>query len=572
MIGKDPATGGLHVWTFEDDGGIGDADITRDGKKWVFAARGVDGRRPRADRDQHPDADRRRLVPVAVGRADARTARRCPTCRRSRSPASRPSRNPTHTHGGTNHASDNIRDRGGGRDRARGGPRLARPARRAAAAAAGGAAGAAVGGGGGPRRRRWPARTAGPGVGTRSAGTVVGPAGGTRTAGTGQRVVHDPARDDRSTTPGPARGGTTPGGVTAGRGVGGVQVTTPGGQRGQQGRHGRRGIAGPGGNAVGSRTGVTTGSGPGGSFGTRVPRRRRRRPAGRGGRRARGSARRPGRAEPSPAAPARGGRGRPVRGRRRPHDRRARDGRNLLRAPAPRSRPPAATVRTNFRTTVHSAHLVRHATPARWVAAGWTAARSGPPRPGARVHATAATRPSRSTTTTARRSSTPATRSSSTARPEVPGRDSTPSRRPTSPTTGKAGRRSTRRRTTWQPLGVFAMVGEGETKSTNIFQLAVNKDGVIRGNYYNALTDTTEPVYGSVDKKTQRAAWTVGGPQDAGVRGRHRQPDEGRDDACSSTSPRTTRSSSRWSGFAARGRPARRTKWSRLPASQTRGA
>ncbi|MBA4187804.1 MAG: hypothetical protein C0467_07270 [Planctomycetaceae bacterium] len=61
----------------------------------------------------------------------------------------------------------------------------------------------------------------------------------------------------------------------------------------------------------------------------------------------------------------------------------------------------------------------------------------------------------------------------------------------------------------WQPLGVFAMVGQGEEKSTNIFQLAVNKEGVIRGEYYNALTDTTEPVYGSVDKKTQRAAWTV---------------------------------------------------------------
>jgi hypothetical protein len=61
----------------------------------------------------------------------------------------------------------------------------------------------------------------------------------------------------------------------------------------------------------------------------------------------------------------------------------------------------------------------------------------------------------------------------------------------------------------FQPLGVFAMVGEGETRATNIFQLAVNKAGVIRGVYYNALTDTTEPVYGSVDKKTQRAAWTV---------------------------------------------------------------
>jgi hypothetical protein len=62
----------------------------------------------------------------------------------------------------------------------------------------------------------------------------------------------------------------------------------------------------------------------------------------------------------------------------------------------------------------------------------------------------------------------------------------------------------------FQPLGVFAMVREGEEKSTNIFQLAISKDGIIRGNYYNALTDATEPVYGSVDKKTQRAAWTIG--------------------------------------------------------------
>jgi uncharacterized protein (TIGR02246 family) len=46
MIGKMPSTGGLHIWTFEDAGGIGDADITRDGKKWMFAARGStsDGR------------------------------------------------------------------------------------------------------------------------------------------------------------------------------------------------------------------------------------------------------------------------------------------------------------------------------------------------------------------------------------------------------------------------------------------------------------------------------------------------------------------------------------------------
>jgi hypothetical protein len=62
----------------------------------------------------------------------------------------------------------------------------------------------------------------------------------------------------------------------------------------------------------------------------------------------------------------------------------------------------------------------------------------------------------------------------------------------------------------WQPLGVFAMTFGDETTSDNLFQLAINKDGVVRGNYYNALTDSTQPVYGSLDKTTQRVAWSVG--------------------------------------------------------------
>jgi hypothetical protein len=62
----------------------------------------------------------------------------------------------------------------------------------------------------------------------------------------------------------------------------------------------------------------------------------------------------------------------------------------------------------------------------------------------------------------------------------------------------------------WEPLGVFALVQGEETTSYNIFQLAINKHGIIKGNYYNALTDASEPVSGSVDKTTQRAAWTVG--------------------------------------------------------------
>jgi len=62
----------------------------------------------------------------------------------------------------------------------------------------------------------------------------------------------------------------------------------------------------------------------------------------------------------------------------------------------------------------------------------------------------------------------------------------------------------------WLPLGVFAMVQGEETRSNYIFQLSVNKEGVIRGNYYDAIADSTTQVFGSVAKATQRAAWTIG--------------------------------------------------------------
>jgi hypothetical protein len=66
----------------------------------------------------------------------------------------------------------------------------------------------------------------------------------------------------------------------------------------------------------------------------------------------------------------------------------------------------------------------------------------------------------------------------------------------------------------WKALGVFALVQGEEKTSNNVFQLAINKQGIIRGNYYDGVMDTTTPVYGSVDKTTQRAAWTIGKKQD----------------------------------------------------------
>jgi hypothetical protein len=62
----------------------------------------------------------------------------------------------------------------------------------------------------------------------------------------------------------------------------------------------------------------------------------------------------------------------------------------------------------------------------------------------------------------------------------------------------------------WLPLGVFALCKTGETSSDLTMQLAVNPDGIVRGNYTDAATNTTQQIHGSVDKKTQRVAFTVG--------------------------------------------------------------
>jgi uncharacterized protein (TIGR03000 family) len=62
----------------------------------------------------------------------------------------------------------------------------------------------------------------------------------------------------------------------------------------------------------------------------------------------------------------------------------------------------------------------------------------------------------------------------------------------------------------WRPLGVFALVQGDQTDPTAVFQLAVNKAGIVRGNYSNTHTDTTLPVRGAVDRKTQRVSWIVG--------------------------------------------------------------
>jgi hypothetical protein len=64
----------------------------------------------------------------------------------------------------------------------------------------------------------------------------------------------------------------------------------------------------------------------------------------------------------------------------------------------------------------------------------------------------------------------------------------------------------------WLPLGVFAVISEeGQTNTDKLVQLAINRDGVIRGNFQDVLTDKVTPITGAVDKTTQRVSLKIEG-------------------------------------------------------------
>lgn len=65
----------------------------------------------------------------------------------------------------------------------------------------------------------------------------------------------------------------------------------------------------------------------------------------------------------------------------------------------------------------------------------------------------------------------------------------------------------------WLPLGVFAVVQPGTqdtTQAHNYQQLAVDRQGAIKGNFYDTLSGTIQPITGTVDRATLVASWTVG--------------------------------------------------------------
>ena len=70
--------------------------------------------------------------------------------------------------------------------------------------------------------------------------------------------------------------------------------------------------------------------------------------------------------------------------------------------------------------------------------------------------------------------------------------------------------RNRQRMKSGSPLGALALCRAINKKLITSCRLVPVATGVVRGNDYDTLTNTTLPVEGSVDPETQRVAWTVG--------------------------------------------------------------
>lgn len=62
----------------------------------------------------------------------------------------------------------------------------------------------------------------------------------------------------------------------------------------------------------------------------------------------------------------------------------------------------------------------------------------------------------------------------------------------------------------WLPLGVYALLPREGGRAGRLMRLEINRDGKLRGAYYDALSDSEQAVFGSLDKTTGRVAWTAG--------------------------------------------------------------
>ena len=74
----------------------------------------------------------------------------------------------------------------------------------------------------------------------------------------------------------------------------------------------------------------------------------------------------------------------------------------------------------------------------------------------------------------------------------------------------QAGAASVADDTQWMQIGVFGLSPQGVPQATRMVQLAISREGVLRGVHHDLISEQTESLHGKVDKQTLRAAWSVG--------------------------------------------------------------
>ena len=61
----------------------------------------------------------------------------------------------------------------------------------------------------------------------------------------------------------------------------------------------------------------------------------------------------------------------------------------------------------------------------------------------------------------------------------------------------------------WLLLGVYSLTTSTAIPPTQMLELNVDHQGVVRGLYYDSITNTTQNVVGSIDSTTQVVRWTL---------------------------------------------------------------
>ena len=62
----------------------------------------------------------------------------------------------------------------------------------------------------------------------------------------------------------------------------------------------------------------------------------------------------------------------------------------------------------------------------------------------------------------------------------------------------------------WMSLGVFEIMPAGQSEASRVVQLAVDREGVVRGTLCDRISDEVGDLHGAIDKQSLLVTWTIG--------------------------------------------------------------